>query len=233
MAFYNKIFKSKNERELKRMGLDARKLDDVLAPYIDSGPYRTNDDVLAALGFGDITPQSIASRLLELAPRPEAAPAPSPRTSSKPSRPSVSVAGVDDVLSRTARCCGPVPGDDVMGFITRGKGIVIHRSDCANFVNHHEPERWMPLSWGSRGDETYPVDIVITANDRKGLLRDIADTVAQESINMTSTAARSGADPDEAIIESTLAIRSSDQLGRVLTRLERLRGVISARRTPK
>ena len=217
------------ERELKRVGLEGVRPEEVRALY---PKYDTVDDFMAAVGFGDISVQSVAAHLLELerTRRPEPAPPPAKKSAPTKHATSVSIAGIDDVLSQPARCCRPVPGDDVVGFITRGRGIVIHRTDCPNVRNHPEPDRWMPLRWGSRPDHAYPVEIQIVAVDRKGLLRDIADAVATEGLNMLSTSARSDEREDVAIVDATLQVRQSDQVVRVLTKLERLPAVLSARR---
>jgi guanosine-3',5'-bis(diphosphate) 3'-pyrophosphohydrolase len=212
------------DRELKRVGVDVP-IDQIAAMYPKYGKL---DDFLAAIGYGDVSVKGVGARALELdsqrAPPPPPTPAPAPKRGAT----SVSVAGVDDVLSRPARCCAPVPGDDVIGYITRGRGIIIHRSDCPNVKGHPEPERWMGLEWGVSPGETYPVEIQIVAHDRKGLLRDIADLVATESINMASTTARQN--DDVCIVETTLHVRTHEQLVRVLTKLARLKDVTTARR---
>jgi GTP pyrophosphokinase len=217
------------ERELKRVGLDAARLDALTTAYPQ---YATLDDVLAALGFGDISVQSVAARLLELERKDQEIepPVPSTKPVTKERATSVSIAGVDDVMSHPARCCSPVPGDAVVGFITRGRGVAIHRRDCPNARHPQEPERWMPLTWGPDPGHVYPVDIQIVAYDRKGLLRDIADAVSAEGINMLSTSARSDGREDTAVIDATLQIRQSEQIVRILGRLERLPDVLWARR---
>jgi RelA/SpoT family (p)ppGpp synthetase len=215
------------ERELKRLGLDGKKVDDVASLY---PRYEQLDDFLAAVGFGDISSQSVASRMLELEP-PKAPELPSegPPPRAKEAT-GVSIAGVDDVLSQPARCCNPVPGDEVVGFITRGRGLMIHRADCPNVRAHPEPDRLMPLQWGASSSATYPVAIRVLAYDRPGLLRDIADLVASEGVNMSQSSA-GGADRDGiATFDATLQIRQNDQLVRILTKLERLPDVVSARR---
>ncbi len=224
------------KRELDRVGVDVP-IEQLAAKY---PKYATLDDFLAAIGYGDVSIKGVGARALELeaqrAPEADIAPAPAstvpaPRKSVEPGRgsTSVSVAGVDDVLSRPARCCTPVPGDDVVGYITRGRGIIIHRTDCPNARSQREPERWMALEWGMKPGATDAVEVQIVANDRQGLLRDIADTVAAEGINIAETTARSAGD-DTCIVETTLQIRANDQLVRVLTRLGRLPDVVSARR---
>jgi RelA/SpoT family (p)ppGpp synthetase len=216
------------ERELERLGLDGKKVDDVALLY---PRYEHLDDFLAAVGFGDISGQSVASRVLELeTPSKPVLPSQAPAPTRPREARGVSMAGVDDVLSQPARCCNPVPGDEVVGFITRGRGLMIHRADCPNVRSHPEPDRLMPLHWGASSTTTYPVAIRVLAHDRPGLLRDIADLVSAEGVNMSKSAA-GGADRDGiAVFDATLQIRQNDQLVRILNKLERLPDVLSARR---
>jgi len=216
------------DRELRRLGIE-RTLEDVAALY---PKHRDVDDFLAAVGFGDIVAQSITSRLLELE-RAEAEPAvptaPAPvEPPSKAAR--VSIEGVDDVMSHPARCCNPVPGDTVVGYITRGRGLAIHRTDCSNVRMDLEPDRWMPLEWGARFGQTYPVSLRILADDRAGLLRDIADVVAAEGINLAQTNAVKHPKDQSSTITVTLEIRSSEQVVRILHKIERIKGTRSVRR---
>ena len=139
------------------------------------------------------------------------------------------VAGVDDVLSRPANCCKPVPGDTVIGYISRGRGIVIHRDDCPNVRGSAEPDRWMELTWGSGKGGRFPVRVELVAQDREGLLRDVADGVASEGVNLTDTSVRSD-DMGAARFDLTLQVKNNTQLLRVLGKLERLRGVRWVRR---
>lgn len=220
------------ERELKRLGLEQRGVEAVAAYYTK---YPELDDFLAAVGFGDISSNSVAARVLEWIELDRAARAPASvpsndAPSSKPTSARVSIAGVDDVMSHPARCCNPVPGDDVVGFITRGRGLAIHRTDCSNVRRDVEAERWMELSWGSRASQTYPVSLQVIAGDRAGLLRDIADVVAQEGVNITNTSAvRQGRD-DTSTITLTLEIRAAEQVERIMHRIERMSGTQRVRR---
>jgi RelA/SpoT family (p)ppGpp synthetase len=211
------------ERELKRLGID-RKVADVAALY-----DQEVDDFLACVGFGDINTRSVAQRILELEPKPEEVKLPSAPKSKESVSTSVNVAGVDDVLSRPANCCKPVPGDAVIGYISRGRGIVIHRSDCPNVRGSGEPDRWMELSWGSGQGSRFPVRVELVAQDRKGLLRDVAEGVASEGVNLTDTSVRSD-DMGAARFDLTLQVRDNTQLLRVLGKLERLPGVSWVRR---
>ena len=108
--------------------------------------------------------------------------------------------------------------------------LVIHRRDCPNTRNRPEPERWVEVDWGAQYDEKYPVDIVVLAADRAGLLRDIADVVASEGVNMLAAAAGERDKSGAARLRATLEIRQSEQLVRVMTKLERLAYVQSVRR---
>ena len=223
------------ERELARLGVDADlNVDDVtgLCGFDDT------DDFLAKLGFGDVSPQHVAQRLVEAerSRAREAAP-PAPTVAKPPTRRrapgSVSIGGVDDVMSQPANCCHPVPGDEVIGYITRGRGLVIHRRDCPNTRNRPEPERWVDVDWGAQYDEKYPVQVEVLAADRAGLLRDIADVVASEGVNMLAAAAGERDKSGAARLRATLEIRQSEQLVRVMTKLERLAYVQSVRRVTR
>ena len=211
------------ERELKRLGVD-RKVGEVAKLY-----DMELEDFLAAVGFGDINPRSVSQRILELEPKPEEVKLPAAGRPQEPVSTSVNVAGVDDVLSRPANCCKPVPGDPVIGYISRGRGIVIHRSDCPNVRGTGEPDRWMELSWGSGKGHRFPVRVELVAQDRKGLLRDVAEGVASEGVNLTDTSVRSD-DMGAARFDLTLQVRNNTQLLRVLGKLERLPGVRWVRR---
>jgi RelA/SpoT family (p)ppGpp synthetase len=221
------------DRELRRLGVEIA-IDQVaqLCGFDDTAEF------LARLGFGDLSAQSVAGRLLEAererkhAQKPPV-PSQKPSKATKPPTTGVSVGDVDDVMSSPAKCCHPVPGDAVIGYITRGRGVVIHRRDCPNVQNHPEPERLMELSWGKKLGEVYPVEIQLVAQDRAGLLRDIADVVSREGVNMRSASADGPGKDGFAVLWATLEIRGSEQLLRVLHRLEKLPYVQAVRRVAK
>lgn len=219
------------ERELKRLGISNMKIDDV-ALVCD---FDDAEEFLAKIGFGDISSQHVAARLLEAerakAPAPDPVPTPNQgRRHKDRGAQSVSMGGISDVMSTPANCCHPVPGDKVLGYITRGRGLVIHRADCPNMSNHPEPERIMALDWGSRYGRAYPVDVRVAATDRAGLLRDIADAVTTEGVNMRSVAAEPSNRGGEAVVALTLEIRSHEQLLRVMAKLERMPYIDHVRR---
>jgi GTP pyrophosphokinase len=215
------------ERELKRLGSESKRVQEVARLF----DYDDPSDFLAALGFGDLSVARLASRLLE-AER-TATPPPLPPTETPEERKSptgVKIGELGDILSIPARCCNPVPGDPVVGYVTRGRGLTIHRKDCPNLRNFPEPERLMPLDWSAEVGESYAATIRVVATDRAGLLRDIAEVITAEGINVTSAKLTTIKDDRTAQIDATLEIRSSDQLVRLLNRLERLPYVLSARR---
>jgi GTP pyrophosphokinase len=137
--------------------------------------------------------------------------------------------GVGDLLTRLAVCCRPVPGDPIVGFITRGRGVTVHRADCQNVVREDEHERLVRVDWGPVSQTTYPVSIRIDAADREGLLRDVATVVAEENVNFTAANVATNADRT-ATITATVELSSIDQLSRILGKLERVRDVIGVAR---
>ncbi|MCA9719619.1 MAG: bifunctional (p)ppGpp synthetase/guanosine-3',5'-bis(diphosphate) 3'-pyrophosphohydrolase, partial [Myxococcales bacterium] len=218
------------DRELKRAGVERPRYEEIAAQL---GHERV-DDLLAAVGFGNMTSQTVATKYLDAEaakrPAPPPEPPPPPRAPERPRKTKgVSVGGVDDILSRPARCCTPVPGDKVVGYITRGKGIILHRQDCPNIISHPEPERLVDVEWGREGRETYPVTFLIEALDRPGAMRDITTVAADMSVNMSSLRFTDRKD-GTAVIELVLEVRSNDQVVRLLNKFERVPAVVRARR---
>ena len=140
------------------------------------------------------------------------------------------IVGVDRLLTQLAGCCKPVPPDPIVGFVTRGKGVSVHRSDCSNLTNMQamHPERVIETTWGSKTDGIFAADIVIDAHDRQGLLRDVSDILAREKINViaVNTQSRQG----NAHMSFTAEVGSIAQLNRTLDLLHRVEGVVGARR---
>ena len=214
------------EKELHRLGVS---MAEVEADLLKLFKYENTDDFLLRVGCGDISTHRIATKLAPLfQPEEEAAlelpqaPAPAAYTTS------VRVLGTGDLLSRLARCCNPVPGDEIIGYVTRGEGVTIHRNDCRNIINQDERERLVDVEWGQRG-HLYPVAVRIEAWDRVGLLRDLSTTVAEERVNMVGF--HTQAQEDGLItIFVTLETTGIEQLTRLLNRLEAVRGVLAVGR---
>jgi GTP pyrophosphokinase len=145
----------------------------------------------------------------------------------KPSQGGVLIVGVDRLMTQLARCCKPLPPDPVRGFVTRGKGISVHREDCTSLqrLAERSPQRLIEAGWGKgREGEFYPVDVVVTASDRRGLLRDIGEALAHEKINVTGT--RSQSRDDLATMRFTFEVANLAHLRRALATIRDVRGVI-------
>ncbi len=215
------------DKELRRLSLD-HKLDDVAALFHKD---RDNPDAFfAKVGTGDIQSSTIATKLAEtVAPEedlglPPPAPAPLPMLD-----PSVQVMGVGDLLTNLARCCNPAPGDPIIGYITRGRGVTIHRQDCPNVVGSEEVERMITVSWGG-GQKTYPVRASIRAYDRPRLLQDIVEVIGSEDVIMSRANITTHQEKHQATFTIVLELTDISQLSRVLSRLEQVPSVLEARR---
>ncbi len=210
------------ERELRRLGLEI-KLEDVLQRF---PRYTKLDDFLAAIGYGAVSAQQIVGKLdetpKEVFPLSSVVKAPS-----APAR--VEVMGAGNLLTIQANCCRPVPGDPIVGYTTRGRGVVYHRSDCPNVANLPDPERLVPVSWGSEVHETHPVPVRVTALDRVGLLRDVSTMLSDERVNIISVLTQTHDDRSVTLL-LTVEVESVGQLSRMMHRLESLRDVIEVRR---
>jgi GTP pyrophosphokinase len=212
------------DRELRRLGIDV-KLDDIAKHFPN---FQRSDDLLAAIGYGGISPQQISQRLVEtrerdvLAPPPQHAPPPAVAAG-------LQVMGVGDLYTRLANCCKPVYGDDIIGYVTRGRGITVHRADCPNMRNVDEDGRKVQVSWGNTIKQSYPVSIRIDAWDRVGLLRDITVLVADEKVNMLSVLTQVHDDRSVTVL-MTIEVDGVQQLSRVLQKLEAVKDVFDVRR---
>jgi len=184
--------------------------------------YDNLDDFYAAIGYGGITTQQIAIRLAAQQQQPriiEAAPFKQPASA-------VKVRGMGDLLTQLAQCCHPVPGEPIVGYVTRSRGVTVHRQNCYNVVHEDEKERLIPVEWGET-DSLYPVKIQVDVWDRVGLVRDITTLVAEEKINITSVNLTNN---DDQTISTffTLETKNLAQLSWLLAKIEGVRGVISA-----
>ncbi len=221
------------ERELKRLGL-ARVNFEKLA---DSLGYPAPDELFVAISHNDIKPSrylQAAQALLE--PPSEAADAAvlAPRRPVRRKRDAggFHIQGVGNLMTNVANCCKPIPGDDIRGYITVGRGVTIHRSDCPNILRYQglSPERVIVIEWGGRVEQTFPVDVEITAFDRKGLLNDVTAIVSNEKINLTAINTLSDNRDHTASMRLTMEVPDIDTLSRVLTRINQLQNVRQVRR---
>jgi GTP pyrophosphokinase len=219
------------DRELARLGRTALKLEAVAA----KAGFDKVEEFFAAFARDDINSKQVQAAIMEVAqPGATAAPA-EPEVATRQSRAAGSgsgilVVGVDRLLTGLARCCKPAPPDPIVGFVTRGKGVTIHRASCANVgrMKATTPERLIAADWGAPRDEVFPVDIVVEAMDRQGLLRDISEVLSREKINVT--AANTLTKNMHSRMAFTLEVQSLDALRRALAYVREVKGVLSASR---
>ncbi|MGE5169945.1 MAG: RelA/SpoT family protein [Rudaea sp.] len=219
------------ERELARLGQTALKLEAVAAK---AGFART-DEFFAAFARDEINSRQVQTAIAAVAQPAAPAPPAEPEVVTRRSRAAgtghgILVVGVDRLLTGLARCCKPAPPDPIAGFVTRGKGITIHRASCPNVarIRAREPERLIEADWGASREELFPVDIVVDATDRQGLLRDISELLAREKINVTAVNTQTR--QHQARMAFTLEVESVGQLKRALQLARDIPGVFSAER---
>jgi guanosine-3',5'-bis(diphosphate) 3'-pyrophosphohydrolase len=238
------IGRERLDRELKMLGVRGVEAvnEDAQNWLLNEYAKASFEDLLASIGGDDIRQHSVAVKLMdywqlretrdgkEQKDEDEALALPTTNRSAPSAR--LQVAGVSGLLTSLANCCNPLPGDDIVGFISRGKGAVIHRADCKNIGRYRERERerLVNVSWTSMGQQRYLAPIVITAHDRAGLIRDIATIVSEVGVNMTSVASNVSGSKEIARINATLEIDGLDQLQRLFVRLERVKGVMGVER---
>ena len=189
--------------------------------------YDTPEDFLATLGSGGITENQVVSRLTAQQEKPQEG----QKHTLPLSRPTsgVEVLGVGDLLIQMGRCCNPLPGEEIIGYITRSRGVTVHKANCPNVLNEDEQERLVNVEWG-RTKQLYPIRLTVQAWDRVGLLRDITTQVSEEGVNIASAVTTENTD-GTSTTSLTLHTTGVDQLGRLFSKLERVRGVINASRS--
>lgn len=218
------------DRELHRLGIISANQEGIAQKLHFNKP----EDFLAALGRGEITAQRIFPAVQDLIPAraPEKARNPTPVFDAERSAsPGILVEGVGNLMTKVAKCCKPVPPDEIVGYVTRDRGITIHRRNCPSMLRMAETrhDRLLAAQWGSgKGAETFSVDVEIVAHDRQGLLRDVGDLFARERVNVSRVESLSR--DNQARMRFTLEITDRDQLKRLLALISDVPGVISVRR---
>ena len=219
------------EKELRREGATQANLESLAARL----GFAKADDLFAAAAREEVNVRQLQATLREMSGAPAAAPAPAvvpaPRRSKAGrSQGDVLVVGMDRLLTQLAKCCKPVPPDPIRGFVTRGKGVSVHREDCPSLkrLGERQPERLIDAEWGAQEGGAYSVEIVVTANDRQGLLRDIGDALARERINVT--AVRTQSRDELAFMRFAFDVANLAQLRRALAVVKEVNGVIRVAR---
>ena len=216
------------ERELKRLALDKVDLDALPARL----GLKTSNELLEALALGEVTSGQLARAAQAPEPAPESAPS-GTLPSRPPDRPeALRIEGVGNLLTTLARCCQPVPGDPVRGFITRGRGVSVHRSDCAGLARlaKRDPDRIIDVEWGKAGSRSYQVDIGVTGYDRKHLHKDIVATISSAATPIVASSSQVDPRRGQLDMRFTLRVHDFGQLSDLMSRLSALPNVIDVKR---
>lgn len=246
-AWFHKLDRARNvqagkeilEKELRRVAM----LQADLTPALEKFHVANVEELQLALALGDFGPSQVSRALhdhAQAALQALAPPKPAERTPPKPAgRPRAddkssrfTVEGVGNLLSQLARCCQPVPGDAIAGYLTRGRGVSIHRRDCASLQRliSAQPERELPVNWGNAASSRYEVSVQIRAFDRKWLLKDLTNVIAQAEVNILGISSQADESRGLADIRVTLKVSDFEQLSQLLGRLDAVPGVQDARR---
>ncbi len=238
-AWFNKLDREQNtrdgreilERELKRLALGVQQLEALLPKFA----LPSVDDLYISVALGDISPSQIARVVHELsAPALDEAQILAQRrlteASQKRDKDAIVIGGVGNLMVSMAQCCSPVPGDEIIGFITRGKGVSVHRADCKSLLNlaSKSPERCIDVQWGGKRDDVYSVRVRITAYNRTGLIRDVGAVLAADRINIAAMESREDQGSGQSTLNLTLRVSDFGQLATVLAKVRALSNVVEA-----
>jgi GTP pyrophosphokinase len=222
------------EKEVHRLGVDVPHVSELAKDL----HFSSATELYVALGNGDLSSVDLV-RAIEKRIAPPALPpllAPTKRSRKEAADggdgSGVRIEGVGDLLTVIARCCQPVPPDEIIGYITQGRGITIHREDCANVgrLRGESPERLLNVAWAGQRQHRYPVDILIEAYDRPGLLKDLSTMLSVERVNILGVNTQTDPSTLEAHMSLTLEIEGLEELSRVMQRIGQLPNVLSVTR---
>lgn len=215
------------ERELKRLALHNVDLD-TLPPKFG---HDNLEDFVVALALGEITAGHVARALHETITPPTPVVVAPPRAPRR-DKDAVTIEGVGNLLTSLARCCQPLPGDPIVGYITRGKGVSIHRADCASYalLRERDEARAIDVEWGGAREQAYDVDVLVKGYDRKWLHKDVTTVIAAANVNLLAATARVDSASGMATMNFALRVTDYEQLSTLLGRLSGVPNVIEARR---
>ncbi len=230
------------EKELKKSAIPMSYLDDknLIQSLSKKYGYNNIEDLYAGIGFGSTNATRFVTRFKTECKKMVAADTTLDvadiipmvvKTTSKPNNSGVIVEGIDNCLTRFSHCCNPVPGDEIVGYVTRGRGVAIHRADCINMLNAmnnaEESTRFIPVHWADENSgANFKSSLTVTASDRQMLLLDVMTALAELKIPVTNVNARTGKN-GLAIIEVMLEIADTEQLNRAISRMNNIEGVLS------
>ncbi|MBD3670984.1 MAG: GTP diphosphokinase [Gammaproteobacteria bacterium] len=219
------------DRELNRLGTSGISFDKLASHF----HFASAEEMMAAIGRSDLNSAQIAGAIQHLwKPEPSSLVPKGPGRKRKEREPGdVYIHGVGNLLTHMARCCKPAPGDPIVGFITQGRGVTIHRRDCTNVLKFDagKRKRLIEVEWSDRQEEeAYPVDIRLQAVDREGLLRDVSSLLAADRVNVLRVSTYTDKKDYVAHMELTIEISNTQQLSRILSRIEQLPNVLQVKR---
>ena len=231
------------DKEAKRLGYEPKTFasPEKLKEVGNRLRINSDEDLLATLGYGGVTLSSVISKLVDIYKKEqklnttkdisEMLAELKPRKTKAKASHGILVKGEDGIMVKLARCCNPIPGDPIVGYITRGSGVAVHRADCPNVLsnNPEEQSRLIDVAWDISLDSVYKVNIFITANDRANLVGDILTITSESKLNIFSMNCK--ADKNKlATMEFGIDITSLEQLEYIMNRIRRLKGVYSVER---
>ncbi|PID78066.1 MAG: GTP pyrophosphokinase [Deltaproteobacteria bacterium] len=199
--------------------------------------YKEPADLVAGIGYGKITPRQVLNRFLENRKDEQKVPSfidtndEAVEDLFETGSGEIVIDGLDDLLSRLAKCCNPVPGDPIIGYITEGHGITIHVKSCPNVRIQENPERFVDASWGNTKSETYPVKFKVSGIDRVGFAADITSVISNNSANIAALHLKVQNEAEKiAVFELTINVSNKDMLDRILRKLKTIKGVYEIKR---
>jgi GTP pyrophosphokinase len=217
------------DKEARRLGVQMGKIGklDLEAVASDYG-YGKMEDLYAALGYGKFSARQVLSKLVPGLAEPAPEPPPPPHMPGKPhdNDAVIKVRGMDDLLVYRAKCCNPIRGEAIVGYVTRGKGVAVHSKVCPNVQNlMYDVERKIEVEWARSAEDTFPVKIVIHTDDRPGMLNQLTSVLMDENSNIRSLEAKTELDHDGGIVEMTVDVRDKRQLEKLVSAMRRISGV--------
>ncbi len=227
------------KREINKTGLDFDAVQEagILNSVMEKLGYPDLETMAAAVAYGGISPIHIATRVRDEATRAKPELLPQKETLvkqavRKPRGPeeAVVIKGMSDFLVRLAHCCNPVPGDPIIGYITRGRGVSVHRIDCPGLTSFTDKERFIEASWVKAEDTSYPVEVVVEGHDRPGMFADITSVIADVGANILSASAKGQPEKGAARISVIFETRHLHELDEVISRMKQVKGVTMAER---
>ncbi|HUI67606.1 MAG TPA: bifunctional (p)ppGpp synthetase/guanosine-3',5'-bis(diphosphate) 3'-pyrophosphohydrolase [Nitrospirota bacterium] len=220
------------EKDLRKHELNPSKIlkSDDLVKVANDMSHNTLDDLLAAIGYGKVSAHMVANKIAPDRPHIEPIPKKPPQKQAKPSGSSMKISGMENMLIHLSKCCNPVPGDKVVGFITRGRGVSIHTVDCPNVGElTFDKERLVEVSWGDFQPGAHAVKISVRTEDKPGLLANVSSSISAAEANITHAEAITG-DDKQATLNFTIDIKDVEHLNRIIKNIEVINGVLDVKR---